>query len=236
MKAVKGIFLGYCVLCGLIVGPVLFAVGLALLTGALPAERLQRAFAVIRIEEETLKSSAGEGVEEPSRKDRAAQPPEDLSLWQTRLERMGTRVERNVDDLETEIARLREREEKLRELGKASAELLSLLLKEPVSPQDLETAPDKWTTRLRDRQVEEKRLPRLLETLKTVKPRVVAAILAGGDGKEGLGEKQVTRLLMGLPPRKAGEILTELGKTHPSLAARLIAQLGGVELSGTGQR
>ena len=51
--------------------------------------------------------------------------------------------------------------------------------------------------------------------------------IRGFEGGEGLAESHSVELLSEFPPRKAGEVLSEIGKLDPTLAARLVSRLGG---------
>ena len=94
-------------------------------------------------------------------------------------------------------------------------------------PRTLGSLPQ-WIQRVEAMQSQQEKLPRLLETLGTVEPKALAAILSGGEKRnKGLEEEQAVQLLAGLKPRRAGEVLSEMGKVDPALAARLISRLGG---------
>ena len=119
------------------------------------------------------------------------------------------------------------RASELDKLSAGTAQLLSALLKEEISPQQALNESDALVARMKQWQLEHQKLPNLLETLKTMEPKAIAAILTGGDAS--LGEDRATMLLSGLAPRKAGQVLTEMGKIDPNRAARIIARLGDAD-------
>ncbi|MFQ5653205.1 MAG: hypothetical protein ACE5GW_00565 [Planctomycetota bacterium] len=234
MKKILAIlFRGYCLVCGLLVTPTLLAIFLASTLGVLSGERIAAFIAGEAPPEAAAEATAAEETEAP--------PPDgDQSRWERRLEQMGAEVLAGAEKLGRERERLDEMEERQTRVSAALAPLLGAIFDETVDPASIAATAPEWTARLERRGSQEERLPALLQTLKSVEPRSLAAIFAGdAEGEtpvDGLQEDEVARLLAGLPPRMAGEILTEMGKLDPGLAGRLVASLGARRsVAATGQ-
>ncbi|MGA1534602.1 MAG: hypothetical protein ACO4B4_08870, partial [Planctomycetota bacterium] len=95
----------------------------------------------------------------------------------------------------------------------------------PVSVAAIREAPESWRARLAARGRSEEDRPRLLKMLQTVETESLAEILSTSDASNGIDEFTVTQLLDELPPSRAAEVLTELGRLDPALAARIVGRL-----------
>lgn len=235
MRFLSKLFRGYCLLCGLLLTPAVAAVLLAHALGVLPESKVRAVFAAIRepgeAQRDATPSEAISAAEESSLADKVG-----WRLWERRLEQMGNRILTDVSDLSEERQQLLEREARLRDLSESMASLLTLLFEEDVKAEELWASTTPWIERVERKRSQQEKLPRLLETLGTVEPKTLAAILTGGEeGARGLEEERAVELLAGLKPRRAGEVLSEMGKVDPALAARLIVRLAGREQPGVGE-
>ncbi len=213
--------------CGLLLAPVLVAIALAHFTGRLSVQELgARLTAGAEVAPPSAVEIAGG---RPATTEGAAVPlpPPDLRTWERRLHEMGAGIVSNVQDLNQEYEKLKGEAEHLDALARVVAQLASVALDETVAPETLVPRSAELLERLEKERAEVEGLPKVLATLQTVEPRALAAIFAGNDGSPGLDEEQSVVLLSGFPPRKAGEVLAEVGKKDPALAARIVTRLGG---------
>jgi len=219
-KALRGVATMWCALCGLAVPPALAAVVLARSMGVLDFDPLI----------ERLERGADEGEAEadetavvvPASFD--AVPIEALE-WSRRLELLDAEAARADRELAERRREIEAREASIRTVSASLAELLSRVFDAPVTPESITEEPARWRDRLASRRSAEALRPRLLKMLQGVEAEQIAQILSQPDASNGLDEGTVARLMEELPPARAGEVLTELGRKDPALAARIIARL-----------
>ena len=222
-KLLRGATTLWCVVCGLIVPPAILGVALAQSMGVLDLHSVVDRF---------VGSASGEAVADeqgivPVSADLDAGEPMPLEAyaWRRHLGTLDARVE-----AESALVTAREIEVKARETAQIEvatgiAQFLSNLFEVPVSPESVIDDPSQWRDRLLARTDSEAERPRLLKMLQTVEKDALAEILATPGASNGIDEYTVTRLMEELPPARAGEVITELGRRDPALAARIIARL-----------
>ena len=219
----KHVWRAYASLCGLVVGPVALAVLLALGMGALPGDRVEGAFALLKGEAEL---PAEPETETPEATEVSSTAPEDLRVWEHRLEAMGDGIVSSADDLGRAVDRLQQLEARLAEVQETLAKTLTVTLETDVNRDTVISRADDWIAQLEKKRSAAERFPKMLAALSTIEPRNLAQIVAGRDGGEGMAEEQTVAVLEKLPPRKAGSVLSEVGKLDPALAARLAERMG----------
>lgn len=237
MKILSMITKAYCIAAGLLLGPLLVGSLIAYFSGMLPEQPLQRIVQALEKDSEADADSEGEGAADESTDTDQDRSATDERAWARRLEHVGDGIISNLKNVEDARLRVAKEEAALDGLVQAVTELLSTLLGKPVQKQDLYSSSDELVAQLREVGKGEKRMPWMLDTLKSMKPRAVAALFgtAGSEEEGGLKDDEAVKLLGGLQPRKAGEVLAELGKVDPGQASRLLALLGKEELQSTGE-
>lgn len=217
----------YCLTCGLVVGPALFTVALAVALGWLPDRPLDRVVSALTDQAvEAKPAPEAEFAATPKRVGHESTP--DTRLWSRRLEEVGDGIERDLERVESEFARLEKERAQLSEVSRILTQVLSQLLGEEITRETLLSSAEQLVEKLEKSHAEAERRPWLLETLQSMGPRDVAGVLSGvtAPGDKGMNEEEAVALLGGLPPRKAGQVLAELGKVDPVRAARMLAQVG----------
>ncbi|MCI0651899.1 MAG: hypothetical protein L0Z55_08440 [Planctomycetes bacterium] len=218
----------YASTCGLIVGPALLALALAHFMGYLPKERLLAALETYRGGATAHAAApAPTPLQAPASHGAGAAPPEDLRTWERRLQAMGAGIASNVSDLSKEFEVLQSEDKRLSKMRDALARLLSAFFREEVTAAAVLARAPELSERIEKSRADEERTPKLLATLQTIEPRALAAIFAGKEGAPGLEEEQAAAVLAEFTPRKAGQVLAEVGKLDPSLAARMVARISG---------
>ena len=230
MKLAGKLFRVYSVGSALIVSAILVVLGLAHYKGMLPMDKIQDIVAQLRGMPEAEASTEERAESAPSTVAEPVTRP-GIRLWEERLKTLESRIESDVSGLSAEQDRLQKREQRLREVSDSASALLSVLFSEDISGEEVMTSAAEWVQRLESLRDESQKLPRLFKTLGSMEPKALATILAGNAGEEGIGEEQAVRFLSGLPPRRVGQILSEMGKLDPGRAGRLIGLLGGPESS-----
>jgi hypothetical protein len=221
-KSVRILATAWCALCGLVVPPALLAVALAQGMGILDLRPI-----VAKLQGTSIEGSAEAGVE----RNLGGIPPEDLATpidafaWRRRLQALGAGVGADADQLATERVEFAAREAEQRELAGSLAALVGDLTGAPVSAEAILEEPNEWRARLAARREADQARPRLLKMLQNVENEALASILANPDASNGLDEDTVARLMEELPPARAGEVITELGRRNPAFASRILARL-----------
>lgn len=227
-KLVRGALTLWCVICGLVVPPTLLGVALAQSMGVLDlhpvVDRLQGTSASGEAEAE------GAGIVPVSADlDALGANPDPMPLeaygWRRKLELLDDRVAEETLALAAREEAVQEREAAEAAVARSLAEFLAALFEVPVSPESVIEEPERWRERILARVDAEAQRPRLLKLLQTVEKDALAEILATPGASNGIDEYTVTRLLEELPPARAGEVITELGRRDPALAARIIERL-----------
>ena len=225
-KLVRGALTLWCVICGLVVPPALLGVVLAQSMGVLDlhpvVDRLQGTSASTEAEAD------GVGIV-PVSADLDALDADPMPLeaygWRRKLESLDDRVAAETLELAAREDAVQAREVAQAEVARSLADFLAELFEVPVSPESVIEEPDRWRERLLARVDAEAQRPRLLKLLQTVEKDALAEILATPGASNGIDEYTVTRLVEELPPARAGEVITELGRRDPALAARIIERL-----------
>lgn len=226
MSALRSVGRTYCLLCGLLLGPLSLAFAVAFATDFFGSGALAR---VVQALQASPAGSEATNAPEPGadsqHQDRRAS---EQRLWARRLEQVGDGILRDVQAIEAQRAEQAQRAERLATLTGALVALLEQVLGEPVTEERLLASTEELRERLELAQADRARWPWLITTVQSMEPRAIAAILKepGFEGMDGLRSEEAARLLGGLQPRKAGQVLAELGKSDPAQAARLLAQLG----------
>lgn len=217
MKVIWWLFRAFSLLSGFIMLPALFGLGLAWWMGFVPPwEKLRDVFA-------TSGSDGNElAIEEPVTKGDAVE--EEPRLWESRLGLLEKEVARESGVVAKERTRLEELSKGIEGTRAALARTLSAILDRPIESSDVVDQAATIEQELERIEAEEKSLPQLIETLRSMDSKALAAVFSGANG-QGLSERQSLRLLRGLPPRKSAQVLEELSKADPARASSLVEQL-----------
>lgn len=225
MKKLFGrVFKLWCMVCGLIVPPALLGVALAQSLGVLDLHSV-----VDRIEGRSRSGEAGAGeagiVPVTAEMIDGEAMPIEAYAWRRHLGTLDARIGEESAAVTARETAVTEREEAQERVAGSIAEFLEDLFEVPVSPASVIEDPAAWRDRLLARSSAEADRPRLLKMLQTVEKDALAEILATPGESNGIDEYTVTRLMEELPPARAGDVITELGRRDPALAARIIARL-----------
>ncbi len=214
--------IGWCALCGLAVPPLVLAVVIAQAMGVLDLHPI-----VDKIQGNALEGDAEAGVTHAMAGIPAGDfaTPIDAFAWRRRLLELGTEVDADSDRLATIGVELEARDAAQMQVAESLAALLGDLLGAAVSAAELLENPGEWRRRVAARRDTEALRPRLLKLIQNVDNEALASIFVTPVASNGLDEDTVTRLMEELPPARAGEVITELGRRDPALAARIIARL-----------
>ncbi|MEM7167190.1 MAG: hypothetical protein AAF581_17140 [Planctomycetota bacterium] len=174
MKILGLIGKGYCVAAGLLVAPIAIGILIAHFSGMLPEQPLQRIVQALE-KEDTGENGEEAPVDEPvdEVQDRTAS---DERSWSRRLEQVGDGILANLKDVEAARAKVARQEQELQELVQSLTGVLSTLFEEPVTEEQLFASADQLVDRLRSMGKSENRMPWMLDTLKSMKPRAVAGL------------------------------------------------------------
>ena len=235
MKAVGWLGRAYCIASGLILAPLLIGFLVAYFGGMLPDQPLERIAKAL--EKEPQEEEAEEAEAEPENENNQDRTATDARAWSQRLQSVGDGILENLRDVEEARVRVAQEEADLQGLVTALTDVLSTLLEEPVTKEQLAGASDQLIARLREMGKSENRMPWMLDTLKSMEAKAVARLFSGAGSEEegGLKDDEAVKLLGGLKPRKAGEVFAELGKVDPGQASRLLALLGKEEVQESGK-
>jgi len=219
MGALRTVSTLWCVACGLVVPAILLGVVLARSLGVLDldplVDRLQPGRGTV--------DAAPAGIVPVEAEDGPISS--EAASWRRQLEALDDRVARESMAVTEREEVLRAREGAHDAVAAALAELLSDLFEVPVSVASVREEQESWRARLAARGRSEEDRPRLLKMLQSVETESLAEILSTSDASNGIDEFTVTQLLDELPPSRAAEVLTELGRLDPALAARIVGRL-----------
>ena len=212
----------WCVTCGLVVPPAVLGVVLAQSMGILDLHPI-----VDRIQGTTDATAEAEdpGVDPLTELANEEPIPAEAYSWRRQLKELDRRVAEEHQALATREEALAGREAAQAQVASSLASFLSDLFEVPVSAESVIEEPSRWEARLASRTDADAQRPRLIKMIQTVENDALAEILATPDASNGIDELTVTRLMEELPPKRAGEVITELGRRDPALAARILARL-----------
>lgn len=212
----------WCVTCGLIVPPAVLGVVLAQSMGILDLHPL---VARLQGSSEGVADADDPGID-PLADLEADEPiPSEAFSWRRQLKELDRRVATENEALAAREIALAARESAQEKVASSLAEFLADIFEVPVSTDSVIEEPERWGERLASRTDADAQRPRLIKMIQTVENDALAQILATPDASNGIDEVTVTRLMDELPPKRAGEVITELGRRDPALAARILARL-----------